>query len=430
MFAVLAGLLLAWGCTDEVPTVEDGSLIPVGAETVEILLPFSDFARDFQVFGGFASVSALASPVVAREFRGDFESRALVRFQNLPGVIQVRPPGQESTVPDSAFTPIGGRLIVRIDTLSLRPDGPVEVEAGALLAPWHLESANWEFAVDTLGDRRAWEEPGGGPVRALGSGIWRPDEESDSLVVSVDSLTATEWVEGDVASRSARFEMRTSGALARLTSMTFQADVRSSVDSDTIVTISADLAATTFVFTPDPGVAANEIRIGGAPSRRAFFRFQLPSRVESGSPICQAVQCPLEITADRIMFAGLVMETLPVVPAAFQPADTLRLDVRPALAPDRIPRSPLGRSVQAAPRPLAPSAFQEGGETRIEIPMTGFIQSLLQDPDPDDPVPTTVALLSPVEPTGFTFASLAGPGMEGEPFLRLILSISEGVQLP
>lgn len=407
-------------------------MIPVDAETVEILLPFSEFGRDFQVFGGFGSVSDLATPVVAHQFRGELESRALLRFRDTPEVIQVRPPGEENTVPDSAFTPIGGRLVLRIDTLSFRPGEEVELEADAILAPWHPRSANWTSAVDTLGNRTPWDEPGGGPVRRLGSGVWSPQQESDSVVVPLDSLTATEWVEGDVDTRSARISLRSPGTRVRLTAMSFQADVRSSVDEDTIVTISAEPEATTFIFTPEPGVSSQEIRIGGGPARRAFFRFELPERISGDSPVCEVVTCPLELRADRVMFAGLVMQTQPVMPEAFQPADTVPLDVRPALAPDRIPRSPMGPSVQAAPRAMAPEGFQAGGMARVEVPMTAFVQSILREPgsESEDPVPTTVVLLSPAEPTGLGFASLIGPGREGEPFLRIILTLSEGVQLP
>jgi hypothetical protein len=427
----LAVSMLAVACTDEVPTVPDGGMIPIQAETLEILLPFSEFARDFQVFGGFSTVAQLATSFAAREHEGELDARALTRFGQFPGVIQVVPPDEENTVSDSVFTPIGGRLVVRIDTVAYRPPDEIELEAGNPLSAWHLESANWEFAVDTLGNRVAWEEPGGGPVRELALATWRPEEDGDSVVFAVDSATATDWVEGDAEARTIRIGARTPGALVRITSMRMDADVRPSVNADTVVAISAEPTASTFLFTPDPGVDPGEIRIGGVPSRRTFFRFQLPDRVDPGTAICEVVECPVELTADRLMFAGLVLQTKVVEPAAFQPADTLRMDVRPVLAPERLPRSPLGSSVQVSPRALSPEGFRTGGETRVELPMTVFVQNLLRDPgDDEDPPPSTVALLSPVEPTGLSFAALVGPGQEGEPFLRLILTLSEGVSLP
>jgi len=435
--AALTALLVMGACTDEVPTFDDGTAIPVDAETVEVLIPFSEFGRDFQVFGGFASQADLGRRFVAHEYRGDFDARTLVQIGAFPSSISVFPEGESTTVPDSAYVPLGGDLIIRMDTSRLVPDEAVELAAGRMEAgEWDIRTAGWTLAVDTLGGVVPWDESGGGPATSLGSTMWDP-QEADTLVIPVDSATMNQWRDADESvNRSVRVESRSPGHLLDVNSVELRAHLQSSVNPDTVVTVVRGSVGTTFIYTPEPGVTQEEIRIGGAPARRAYFRVELPDRFEEGSAACELLaSCPIELTRDRVVYAGLVMQTRPVDPPAFAPLDTLRLDVRPALAVDRIPRSPLGLPVQPAPRILPPGVFAEEGSTRVEVPMTRYIQDLLGRPE-DDPgqeqeeLPSTVALLSPAEPSGFQFGSLFGPGTEKEPFLRLILTITDGVQLP
>ena len=426
-------------CTDQVPTFDDGAAIPVDAETVEVLIPFSEFGRDFQAFGGFASQADLGRLFVAHEYRGDFDARTLVRIGAFPVSISVFPEGESSTVPDSAYVPLGGNLVIRMDTTRLVPDEAVELAAGQMEAgEWDIRTAKWNLAVDTLGGVVQWDEPGGGPTRSLGSAMWDP-QEADTLVIPVDSATANQWRDADESvDRSVRVESRSPGHLLGINSVEFRGHFQSSVNPDTVVTVVRGSVGTTFIYTPEPGVTQEEIRIGGAPARRAYFRVELPDRFEEGSAACELLPtCPMELTRDRVVYAGLVMQTRPVEPPAFEPLDTLRMDVRPALAADRIPRSPLGTSVQPTPRTFPPGVFAEEGSTRVEVPMTRYIQDLLGRPeDPlgpdqeDEERPSTVALFSPAEPSGFQFGSLFGPGTEKEPFLRLILTITDGVELP
>ncbi len=435
LVAALVVALVASGCTDAVPTVEDGDSIPVNARTVEVILPFSEFIESMEVFAGFGSRADVPALHVALDYQDDFQARSLFRFGFLPATIQVFPPGETQSVGDTAYVPIGGRLVVSMDTLRAVPEGIVELEAGAILSNWDVPTAGWELAVDTLGGVVPWGEPGGGPVRSLGAASWNP-QEGDTVVFAVDSVTATEWArEVNPARRAARISSATPGVLMDVRSARFVADVRSSINPDTVVNISANTTGSTFIYSPEPGVTPEEIRIGGAPARRAYLRFDLPTRLEPGSRACEELGdlCPLDLTPDRVIYAGLVLTGRPSEPAAFTPRDTIRLDARPALAGDRVPRSPLGQAIPARPRELLPSLLREG--RRMELPITLYVESLLsqelglRDEEAGE-VPHTVALLSPFEPTGFTFASLVGPGQEGEPFLRLLLTLSEGDLLP
>lgn len=426
----LAALVLLGACTDRVPTSTDEGLIPVDAETLEIRIPFSEFGGEFSVHEGFGSAAALARPFVASEYRGTLDAHTLLRFVGPPSVIQIFPPGEDQTRPDSLYTITGGELVLHMDTLTTPPQPLLDVAVEALQVEWHFETASWTHAVDTLGGESLWPEPGGGPVREVDLVSWNP-AEADSLVFQVDSFTANEWADTDLAFRGARVSARTPGALLHVRSAEFRPALRASIDPDTTVMVSLGTTQSTFVFSPDPGVDPTEIRVAGTPARRAYIELNIPRRLEVGSEACADLPCPVDLTAERVVFAGLVLETVPSPQEAFVPLDTLRMDVRPALAPERVPRSPLGSPVTPSPRVLLPEWFEVGGSRQVEVPMTRYIRDLLRPEDPDRGiVPNTITFLSATEPSAFPIASFAGPGQEGEPFLRIILTLSDGVRLP
>lgn len=423
-------LLVMWGCSDETPTSGNENLIPVEAETYEVQIPFSEFVTDFQVHGGFSTAANLPQPLVAHEYREDLDAHALIGFARLPQQIQVLPPGETTTRPDSLYVPTGGTLILRMDTIQHPEGAPIEVALRSVQERWHTASASWTHAVDTLGDRTEWSAPGAADSREVGVVSWNP-LDGDSVVFELDSLTATEWSDRGSQTRSASVESRTPGTLMSLRSATFRPEIRSDINPDTVITLSAATERRTVIYSPQPGVTTSEIRVGGAPARRAYIRMAPPSRVEEGSAQCADVPCPLDITPGRLVYAGLVLRTVPTSPSAFQPRTSFRLGARPALAFDRIPRSPLGPSIQPDFRVIGSNAFGPDGQTSVEIPMTRYMQDILRDlAEGTELVPTTVTLFAATEPSGLQYATFQGPGQEGEPYLRLILTLSEGVKLP
>ena len=432
-WAQLLTVFLAVGCTDALPTSDDVDLIPVDAVTVEIRLPFASFVRDLRSFSGFGSPADVPVAVVAHEWEGELESRALVRFGSLPDVINVRLPGGDSTAtqPDSMYQPVSGKVILRLDTLGLGFES-FDLEAGAVLTAWGAETASWEVASDTLGavSPSPWPEPGGGPVRVLASVTWSP-VVADSLVFEIDSLTVTEWAETDRSDRGLRVRGTTEGSRLRVLGVDLRVLARSSINPDTLVEVTAGLDQGTVIYSPRPQTSSDVLQIGGAPADRITFRVELPSSVDAGAEVCAKVLCPLELRADRVLFAGLALHTHTTLSPGFAPVDTVVAEVRPVLSPERLPRSPLSAPVNDGVDFLAPESFSSETETLYEIAMTRYLRSLLQtDSVGGEAASPTLALLARPEPSGLEVISFHGPGTQLEPYLRLILTVSDGVPLP
>lgn len=439
-------LLALGGCTDDTPTSTDGGLVPVDAETYEIFLPFDFFAQDFRTFGGFGAVSQLGTMSLAHEWtreeadpeEGTVEMRTLVRFAPLPDTVFVPDPDGDGSVPETDFTPVSGRLTVFFDTVGVEDDFVADITAAATEFRWDRFSAGWTMAVDTLGDRTQWPEAGGGPVRVLETRTWeRSRMEGDSLVLAdsvvfeVDSLTVNEWADPDAAHRGLRLETETENVRLRIRNVALRVDVRPEMNPDTLVTTGPPFREPTFIYSPEPTPAPGHFLLGGTPAHRAYLTVELPAVLEGDEEVCEFLPCPLELLPERVLFASLVLQTARTTPPGLQPREALNLEIRPALSPERVPRSPLGAPVQAGPRQLVPEAFREEGLREVEIPMTRYIQEVIRGlRDPDEAPPTTLALLTQPEPRSIEVGTFQGPGSPGQPRLRLIITISDGVTLP
>lgn len=429
-------LLTAWACTDDVPTFQDRDFIPVDAQTYEVFLPYEAFAADFRTFRGFGTAAQLGSPILAFGWSGEddpeggtLEARPLVRFGLLPDSIMLVVPGEDGAQPDHEFVPVSGRLTLMFDTVGAGED-PVNVIASATQAAWDRGTVSWEMGVDSVGDRRPWPEPGGGPVREIGSANWLP-QDGDSITIDVDSLTVTEWADREAEFRGLVLSTDTEGTRVRLREAFLRVEVRPSILPDTLILLPPQTRQFTFIYDPTPEAEPGTFQIGGTPAQRATFRLTLPEVLDGGPEICQFVPCPMELRAEEILFASLVLTSATTTPVALRPRDDFSMSARVVLAPDRLPRSPLGRSVQPFARPLDPLLFQSGSDLTVEVPMTRFVQELAAAlrADEEGP-PATIALLSQPEPGSLDLATFRLPGGFGSPQLRLILTISEGVTLP
>ncbi len=363
---------------------------------------------------------------MARNYEGILDARTLVAFFPYPFEISVRD-STGSVRPDTLLTFPSGRLVARMDTVSSVAPGPVTLALGAPDTLWDAGSATWALAVDTVGDQRAWQEEGAGPVIPLGTSVWDP-AEGDSVVFELDSAAVALWGTVPIRGRGARLESLTEGVRLDIASVRLSVDARASINPDTVVASPVGVFKRTFLYKPALQAQEDAILVGGVPAWRTVFRMELPETLDDIPSLCAQVACPVTLESEALTGASLVLHTK-APPAAFQPTDSLLMDVRPVLAPDRLPKSPLGSSLLGPiGLLLGPEDFGEEDGVPVEIPLGSYVRSLIAaQSNPDIQVPPDLALLSAFEPLSLYFASFYGPGSILEPELLLVLTFGDEV---
>lgn len=431
-FAAVTAMLCAGvaACDEELPLGVVDTPLPAGPITVEVEIPWSDFASNLEVFGGYGSPEDLGVGFVANQFAGTLDARTLIRYTGYPQAVTVRDTTGAQR-PDSSITFVGGRLVAFFDTLASTNTGPVTLGLGRLQQEWDPTTASWTAAIDTINDLRTWTDAGAGPVAVVDTAVWDP-AMGDSVVFVLDSADVAAWADTLDLSRGARIESFDAGPRLQIRQTRLRLDVRPSSNPDTIAELSVNPRSTTFIYAPFPDPPPDGVRIGGAPSWRTILDVAIPAQITGPPDFCAQVGCPFEIEAAQVSFAALKL-TSRTTDAAFQPTDTVRLDVRPVFDRPSMPKSPLGGSLVGAAlgRAVAPDAFGSNPGVVIEIPFTSFARDLLRgvDENGDEP-PGTLALLSVFEPLSIAFASFEGPGSAFEPVLRLVLTIGPDMELP
>jgi hypothetical protein len=177
-------------------------------------------------------------------------------------------------------------------------------------------------------------------------------------------------------------------------------------------------------------VSEGSIIVGGVPAWRTVFSMNLPRVLDGPPELCARVTCPHTLTSRSLVSASLVLRT-EAPPAAFQPTDSLFLDVRPVLEPSRLPKAPLGFSLAGFLGVRVPPAyFGEEAGSEVIIPLGAYVEQLIAaDTASNSTVPRSIALLSSFEPLSLYFGSFHGPGSPLAPELRLILTLGEEVRV-
>ena len=433
-FAVLTMLgllpLLTIGCQEQIPVALDDQAVPGVPVSVTVEIPWTSFGSNVEVFGGYGSAEEIGSGVLAEDFAGTLNARTLMRIGAYPRIATVRDTTGASR-PDSTLTILGGRFVAFFDTIASTNTNPVRLALGATTEAWDMATTSWTYAVDTINDQRPWTEAGGGVVKPLGEAIWDPSL-GDTAVFVLDSVQLAEWSDTTDLSIGARIDIIDPGHRLALNAALIRLDARPSSNPDTIIELTALTSGSTFIYSPFPEPPPDGVRIGGAPSWRTILDLQIPSVIDDVPELCAVVSCPHSLSPGEISYAALVL-TSRTTELAFQPTDSIRLDVRPVLDRAVMPKSPLGVSLIANPfgRSVSPEAFGGSSGLEIEIPFTGYARDRLRGKDASgDPTPGTLALLSVIEPFSITFASFEGPSSAGEPFLRLIVTVGPPVELP
>jgi hypothetical protein len=288
----------------------------------------------------------------------------------------------------------------------------------------------WDFAVDTTGEQRAWSQPAGGATTLLGGGSFRP-AESDSVSIPIDSAT--------VVTLGERIDGRTTGLLVagaepgvylnvvevalRLSATTSQ--VPGSDFEEPIATFNSG-----FMFDPAPAAPQGWLRVGGTPSWRSVLTMSLPREVTGTLEICGAVGCQVDLTEVNVSLAELVLTTRQTQ-LAWQPQDTTRLDIRPVLNPELLPKSPLGGVLVPLPKGVPPGLFSGQAGTQVFLSLTPLVAQVFDSAAVAGTVPAvTIALFTDPEPDLIGFASFEGAGGAGAPSLRLVYTLANPVGLP
>ena len=429
-------------CENQVPTMVDDRLLPVGPVTIEVRLPWSQFASNARVLGGYGSANEVGLGFLANAYQGTLNARTLLHVSGFPTEASVRD-STGTTRTDTQLTFVGGYLMVRFDADASTNPGPVSVSVARTLTKWDARTATWQNAIDSVETKAAWGEPGGGAVAPLGATEWNKTA-ADSVLIALDSAGVASLA--DTASdRGIRLSLDTPGHRLQIKLITLQLSARPSVRRDTLLTLPVNPLDVTFIYTPAPTPLTDGLRVGGIPAFRSVLTLALPATVAGTAEACARVSCPLQLTADRITHAGLVLTTRPTE-AAFRPTDSLAIEARSVLAPEVLPKSPLGdplfianigRTIGAS---LPVAGFQPGSPRAVELAITPLIQDVLRGKTTNGArVSSTLALLSlhcPAQVTScqesrsITYASFAGPGQTGEPYLRLLLTVSGRLELP
>jgi len=415
-------------CREDLTTTLAGDLIPVSAVSVEVRLPFSEFADGVTVWGGYGRAFQLPTGIVARGYEGLLDARTLVSLVPYPRSAFVTDTTGSSRS-DTVLTFVGGRLVARFDTISSVSDGPVTLAVGALQADWDPGSVTWTLRVDSVGDRRTWSGAGAGPVIPVSTAEWDP-AESDSVVFQIDSAGVAVWGDTAAARRGVRLDAVTEGVRLDVRSVSLSLITRPSVNPDTLVHLSVGALGRTFIYHPAPQVSEGSIIVGGVPAWRTVFSMNLPRVLDGPPELCARVTCPHTLTSRSLVSASLVLRT-EAPPAAFQPTDSLFLDVRPVLEPSRLPKAPLGFSLAGfLGVRVSPAYFGEEAGSEVIIPLGAYVEQLIAaDTASNSTVPRSIALLSSFEPLSLYFGSFHGPGSPLAPELRLILTLGEEVRV-
>jgi len=416
------------GCQEEYPTSGDRDLFPVSPVTVQVTLPFEAFAEDMTVWGGYGGPSELGIGVVARAYGGTLDARTLVAWGSYPTMVQVR--DSTGTIrPDTMLSFVGGRVVAIFDTLTSTRSEPVDLALGAVPELWDPSSATWARAVDSVGDRRPWPEEGGGPVLPLATAQWDPTA-GDSVIFTLDSAAVALWTDTLLAKKGVRLDAVTEGVRLDLNYLRLLVDVKARSNPDTLVEAAVLSRFRTFIYQPALQGTGESFWVGGVPAWRTVIKLDVPDSVQLSPAFCAQVSCPVHLTTQALVSASLVLRT-EAPPPGFQPADTLRMDVREVLEPTRMPKSPLGYSLAGLfGIRIPPEDFGEDAGAEVLIPLAGYVDGLIQaKSDPDVRLSRSLAFLSAFEPLSLYVGSFQGPGSAHPPELRLLLTLGEGVQI-
>jgi hypothetical protein len=419
----LIGLLLLplglAACGEETPTGVGAGLLPGDAiRTFEVVLQPQQYLVWDTTFGQYTAPQDADFLVVARDFEGALNSHGLIRF-HVPQVLLLTDAGGVLRQ-DSAPQYIGGTLRIVVDS-ALSTAEPVRLALHRTTQAWH-PSATWQYAVDTLGTRVAWAQPGAVGGARVDTATWTA-AGSDTLVFDLDEATARAWADTLNAARGGLLVLETPGGRVITGTPSLEMQARSNFRPDTTYVVQAGLAGKTFIFAPELPAIAADLRVGGTPAWRSILRFQ--ERLDTITVPCPGVPgCRIRLADATINHAALQLQPRQP-PPGMRPETDLNVGVYVVLPAAQIPlqRSPLGDVISGTPVPA--DRFAAPATPLVEVGVTEFLQAVSTPPvEGVTFVPRYLGLVQLQQRT-FGFGSF-----EPMPSLRLVLSIARELQLP
>jgi len=412
-------LPLLAACGEESPTEAGGPLLPGEVRSFEVILEPSRYLVSDTAFSGFADAFDVNYFVVANAFDDALNAHMLTRF-DMPVAISVRD-NAGVLRQDSAPIYFAGEVIFLVDSIRSSSKGPLELELMRLDEPWHAPSATWALRVDTPGARLPWTVPGGTTSTRIDTSTWSSSQK-DTLRFAVDSATLAAWADTANKGRGSLLRLLDPGERVRITEVSLRADARSTIDPDTVVTVTIRPPATTFVWDPPIPATSDALRLGGITAWRSFLT--LKPRLDTLNLPCPDVpNCTVQLREVTINHAALLLE--PEVPQpGFAPEDSIQPIARILLESDDVPliRSLLGGVAGGTSAPLPPARFV--GTQPIELPLTDYLTQIAADTVSATMVPPAIALLPGVQSATFGYAAF-----RSAPRLRLVVSVASELQL-
>ena len=98
----------------------------------------------------------------------------------------------------------------------------------------------------------------------------------------------------------------------------------------------------------------------------------MPTLINGPPELCAAVGCPVSLDAAEVNYAAIVFRSRRTE-VAFQPTDTIGVDVRPVLQRGSLPKAPLGNSLLGSlGKRVGPDLFGDGERALVEVPITSL----------------------------------------------------------
>jgi hypothetical protein len=411
--------LLQLGCGEESPTEAGGPLLPGEVRSFEVILDASRYLIGDTAFSGYGTPFDVQYYVVANGFDGALDAHMLTPFR-MPAAIAVR---DSAGVVRSDSAPIyfSGEILFRVDSILSSSKGPLETELLRIAEPFDAPSATWTHRTDTAGVALPWSVPGGTTGVRIDTSTWAASA-GDTLRFAVDSATLAAWTDTADHGQGALLRLIDPGERIRVLEVFMRAEARSTIQPDTVVTVTIRPPDATFVFDPPIPATADGPVLGGITAWRTFLTLR-PRLDTLRVPCPDQPGCTVSLRELTINHAAILLEP-ENPPPGFAPEDSIRPVARILLESADVPliRSLLGGIAGQLLTPLPPGRFV-GTET-IELPLTDYLRTISADTVAATTVPPRIALLPALQGATFGFATF-----RPAPRLRLVVSVASELQL-